>query len=86
MLLPVMDYGGLFLTMCTKKELDDLQIIQNNALRCCLKIQDPRDIHLIEMHNITHISFMEDRRLKQLLMCIWRNLNSNFINYDNAEQ
>ena len=47
MLLPVMDYGGLFLTMCTKKELDDLQIIQNNALRCCLKVQDPRDIHLI---------------------------------------
>ena len=86
MLLPVMDYGGLFLTMCTKKELDDLQIIQNNALRCCLKVQDPRDIHLIEMHDITHISFTDDRRLKQLLMCIWRNLSSNFLNYDNAEQ
>ena len=86
MLLPVMDYGGLFLTMCTKKELDDLQIIQNNAIRCCLKVQDPRDIHLIEMHDITHISFTDDRRLKQLLMCIWRNLSSNFLNYDNAEQ
>ena len=86
MLLPVMDYGWLFLTMCTKKELDNLQIIQNNALRCCLKVQDPRDIHLIEMHDITHISFTDDRRLKQLLMCIWRNLSSNFLNYDNAEQ
>ena len=60
------------------------QILLKNALTRYISSISP--LTIIEMHDITHISFTDDRRLKQLLMCIWRNLSSNFLNYDNAEQ
>ena len=39
MILPLFDYSGFLLLACLKTDREDLQIIQNNALRLCLDIR-----------------------------------------------
>ena len=49
---------------------DDLQTIQNHALRAVLNIQDPLDLNIIEMHDLVHVKMLRHRMLIQLLMCM----------------
>ena len=41
MLCSIIDYGNIFLSSINEADLNDLQILQNNAIRCCYKISDP---------------------------------------------
>ena len=49
------------------------------ALRCCHKITDPRDQHVLELHNISNSSPVEIRRKRQILTYIWRNIKKGII-------
>ena len=64
--------------MCDS-ELGDIQTLQNHALRCCYKITDPRDYHVNDLHLAANIVLVDKRRDRQILTCIWRNINKGFI-------
>ena len=49
MIIPVIDYGNAFLAGCLAADLEDLDVIQNNSLRCALNIFNPRDIHIDQL-------------------------------------
>ena len=70
MFLRVLDYGLLFTTVVPNKLIDDLQIIQNHALRAVLKVQDPQDLNVIELHDIVNVKLLKHRMYIQLLMCM----------------
>ena len=50
MFVSVLDYGNVFLTGINRDKLLDLQKLQNDAVRCCLSIKNPRDAHVIDLH------------------------------------
>ena len=70
MFLGVLDYGLLFVSNVPVKMFDDLQTIQNHALRAVLNIQDPLDLNIVEMHDLVHVKMLRHRMLIQLLMCM----------------
>ena len=70
MFLGVLDYGLLFVSNVPVKMFDDLQTIQNHALRAVLNIQDPQDLNIVEMHDLVHVKMLRHRMLIQLLMCM----------------
>ena len=79
MICSIIDYGNIFIDTCTAQDLQDLQILQNNALRCCYNVSDPRDEHVIDLHRNANMEMLDVRRRKQQLVCIWRNLQTGFI-------
>ena len=79
MICSIIDYGNIFIDTCTAQDLQDLQILQNYALRCCYNIADPRDEHVINLHSNANVNMLVVRRRKQQLMCIWRNIQTGFI-------
>ena len=48
MILPLFDYSGFLLLSCFKTDKEDLQVIQNNALRLCLDIRLNDRVSLID--------------------------------------
>ena len=72
MILSLMDYGNIFLTSLTQKDLEDLQKLQNKVLRCCLNIVDPLDMKVIEMHRLVNVDMVDQRRKKCLVTVIQR--------------
>ena len=77
MILSLIDYGNVFLTCCIEGERSDLQILQNKILRCCLKIYDPLDQNIIQMHNMLKILMVDQRRILQLLTLIKKSVLEN---------
>ena len=75
MFCSIVDYGNIFLSSCSDDELSDIQTLQNHALRCCYKISDPRDYHIRDLHTSANIALVDVRRDRQILTCIWRNIN-----------
>ena len=51
----IIDYGNVFLSSCNIRELKDIQTLQNHVLRCCHKITDPRDEHVLHLNNISNV-------------------------------
>ena len=56
-----------------------MQILQNNALRCCYGVSDPRDEHILFLHSQANMKMLDIRRKKQIVTCIWRNLRKGVI-------
>ena len=79
MLCSVIDYGNIFLSSCNQGELNDMQILQNNVIRCCYSVSDPRDKHVIYLHDQANMKMIDVRRKKQILTCIWRKLRKGVI-------
>ena len=79
MLCSVIGYGNIFLSSCNEAELNDLQILQNNAVRCCYGVSDPRDEHVIDLHDQANMKLIDVRRKKNILTCIWRNTRKGII-------
>ena len=79
MLCSVIDYGNIFLSSCNQGDLNDMQILQNNAIRCCYNVSDPRDEHVIFLHGQANMKMIHVRRKKQILTCIWRNVRNGVI-------
>ena len=83
MLCSVIDYGNIFLSSCTISNLNDLQVIQNHAIRCVYNIKNPIDFHINELHIKSNIKFINTRRKKQILTCYWRNIEKGVIKIAN---
>ena len=49
---------------------DDVQTIQNHALRSVLNVYDPLEIHVDQLHDIVGVRFLKHRMFIQLMMCI----------------
>ena len=79
MLCSIIDYGNIFLSCCNDSDLNDLQVLQNNAVRCCYGIADPRDEHVIDLHIQANIKMISVRRKEQILTCICRNIKKGVI-------
>ena len=79
MLCSIIDYGNMFLSSINEAELNDLQILQNNAIRC-YKISDPRDEHILELHVRANMKLVDTRRQNQILTCLWRNIKKGIVN------
>ena len=50
MLCSIIDYGNIFLSSCNNNNLDDLQVLQNHAIRCSYSIKNPMDVHILDLH------------------------------------
>ena len=70
MILSLIYYGNIFLTGCTQEDKSDLQTPQNKILRCCLNINDPMEVHTVEMHTMLDLRLIDQRRTIQLLTLI----------------
>ena len=68
--LGVLDYGAIFLSSLPEHIKDDIQVLQNNALRSCLNIIDPRDMNVLELHANVNVQLFRNRIVKYLLICI----------------
>ena len=74
-ILPLFDYAGFLLISCDKSDHNDLQVIQNNILRCCNNVRLLDRLTLVDMHRDASLVSLEQRRKLQLLglMYIYKN-------------
>ena len=79
MLCSVIDYGNIFLSSINEADLLDIQILQNNAIRCSYGVSDPRNEHIHDLHVRANMKFVNTRRQKQILTCLWRNIHKGII-------
>ena len=86
MLCSVIGYGNIFLSSVCDSDLDDLEILQNDAIRCCYGISDPRDQNVINLHlraNTveTHLTTTSIKRPPHLKDTFWleRNISLYFM-------
>ena len=68
--LGVLDYGSIFVSSLPEQTKEDIQILQNNALRSCLNITDPRNVNILEMHADTNVQLFRHRMIRTLLLRI----------------
>ena len=79
MLCSIIDYGNKFLSSLNDADLNDLQILQNNAIRCCYGISDPRDEDILDLHVRPNMKLVNIRRQKQILICLRRNIQKGIV-------
>ena len=71
-ILPIFDYGGFLIDSCTQKQRDDLQKLQNKALRIIHGFKLNNSPSIKDLHNMSSILSLEQRREKQLLhLMLW---------------
>ena len=70
-ILPFFDYVGFMLISCNKSDREDLQIIQNDALRCGYNIRRRDRLSIAKMHAKSNLVSLEQRRRLQLLSLIY---------------
>ena len=69
----------MFLTTRTIAEINDLQIMQNKALRTCLKVRQNTEVHVSDLHIELQVQ-PYDRRIQHFLLCtIYRLIDSGII-------
>ena len=68
--LGVLEYVSIFVSSLPEQTKEDIQVLQNNALRCCLNIIDPRNVNALEMHANTNVQLFKHRMIRSLLICI----------------
>ena len=79
MFCSIIDYGNIFLSSCCDGDLNDVQILQNHALRCCCNVKFQTDLHILDLHKNTNVLLLETRRKRQILTCIWHNIKKGVI-------
>ena len=71
-ILPIFDYGGFLLDSCVQKLQDDLQKLQNKALRIINGFTLLNSPGIEVMHNMSRVLSLKQRREKQLLhLMLW---------------
>ena len=79
MVLSYLDYGSMFLTVRTLDDISSIQILQNKALRSCLKIKNYIDVPVYELHLELNVQPF-DKRMQYFLLCsIFRNVQNGFL-------
>ena len=77
-ILPIFDYGGFLIDSCTKKSRDDLQKLQNKALRIVHGFKLINSPGVKDLHNRSCLLSLEQRREKQLLhLMLWFSKSKN---------
>ena len=70
-ILPYVDYAGFVLLSCGKGCKKDLQILQNNALRICLRYCMVDHVTIERLHEEANIQSLEQRRQFQILKLLF---------------
>ena len=70
-ILPFFDYVGFMLISCNKSDRQDLQIIQNDALRTCYNVRRRDRMSIVKMHAKSKLLSLEQRRRLQLLSLMY---------------
>ena len=68
--LGVLDYGSIFVSSIPEEMKENIQTLENHALRCCLNIMDPRDANVIAIHRQVNVLLFKERMILNLLLCI----------------
>ena len=79
MVLSYIDYANIFFTLCNKADNDKLQVLQNNAMRMCCNIRNPREASVRQLHKDLNLLTVQNRRYVTLLCCIYRHVKSGYI-------
>ena len=69
--LPYLDYSGFLLVSATQRQIKDLQTLQNNALRLCLRYNLIDRVSEGRLHNEAALQNLKQRRKKQLLKLMY---------------
>ena len=69
--LPYFDYSGFLLLSASSKQIKDLQTLQNNALRICLRYNLVDRVSEERLHNEAALQNLVQRRKKQLLKLMY---------------
>ena len=85
MFVSILDYGNVFLTWVNQEKLFDLQKLQNDTLRCCLNIKNPRDAHVNDLHEQLNLHLLDHRRTVQLLTCVKEGIENDYLIYTRPE-
>ena len=66
MILPMIEYGDMFLTSATVANRRNLQVLQNKGLSCALKRD--MDTSVVELHKVAKLSKLKHRREGHLMV------------------
>ena len=66
-ILPIIDYANFLLVSCNLGCRRDLQVLQNNALRTCLRYRRNEHVAIAQLHREANLQSLEQRRIFQLL-------------------
>ena len=72
MVLPVLEYCPIVIDGAPAWAPRKLQVLQNNCLRACNGINDPRDAEVNALHEDANLDPLETRRNKQLLLQMYK--------------
>ena len=75
-ILPILDYAGFMFISCTKSDRNDLQILQNDALRTCYNVRRRDKLSISNMHTRANLLSLEQRRTFQLLSLMYIHKNN----------
>ena len=64
------------LISCNKSDRQDLQVMQNDALRTCYNVKRRDKLSISNMHNRSHLLSLEQRRTFQLLGLMYLQKNN----------
>ena len=79
MVLSYLVYGSMFLTVRTIDDISTVQVLQNKALRACLRIRNYMDVPVHEIHLRLNVQ-PYDKRMQYFLLCsIYRNIKNVFL-------
>ena len=70
-ILPLMEYAGFVLVSCNIGQRNELQVLQNNALRLCKRYYLRDHVRIEYLHEQCNILGLEQRRRKQLLRLMY---------------
>ena len=70
-ILPFLDYAGFILISCGKGQKKDIQILQNNALRMCLRYRIVDHVTIDQLHREANLQSLEQRRFFQVLKLLY---------------
>ena len=71
-ILPFFEYGGFILLSCNNGRKKDLQILQNNALRMCLRYKLADRVSEMRLHTESKLQSLEQRRSFQSLKLMYQ--------------
>ena len=70
-ILPFLDYAAFVLMLCSKGYKKNLQILQNNALRICLRYCMIDHVTIDQLHSEANLQSLEQRRIFQILKLLY---------------
>ena len=79
MVLSYLDYGSMFLSVRTIEDISTIQVLQNKALRSCLRVKNYVDVPTHELHLQLNVQPFDERMQYFLLCSIYRNIKNDFL-------